>query len=80
VLVLNDLLGMDDGFVPKFVKRFADIGPAITGAVGTYVSEVKARSFPDDAHSYHSSAVRLVPVADDQEEHHDEAAAFGAPV
>jgi len=80
VLVLTDLLGMDDGFVPKFVKRFADLGQAITGAVGTYVSEVKARSFPDDAHSYHSSAVRLVPVADEQEERHDEAAAFGAPV
>lgn len=80
VLVLTDLLGMDDGFVPKFVKRFADIGGAITGAVGSYVSEVKARSFPDDAHAYHSSAVRLVPVADEQEEHHDEAAAFGAPV
>jgi 3-methyl-2-oxobutanoate hydroxymethyltransferase len=80
VLVLNDLLGMDDGFVPKFVKRFAELGQAVTGAVGSYVAEVKARSFPDDAHSYHSSAVRLVPVADEQEEHHDEAASFGAPV
>ncbi|MGB8932540.1 MAG: 3-methyl-2-oxobutanoate hydroxymethyltransferase [Anaeromyxobacteraceae bacterium] len=80
VLVLNDLLGLDDAFVPKFVKRYAEIGQAITGAVGSYVTEVKARSFPDDAHSYHSSAVRLVPMADEQEEHHDEAAAFGAPV
>jgi len=71
---------MDDAFTPKFVKRFAEIGQAITGAVGSYVAEVKARTFPDDAHSFHSSAVRLVPVADEQEEHHDEAAAFGAPV
>jgi len=80
VLVFNDLLGMDDAFTPKFVKRFAEIGQAVTGAVGSYVAEVKARTFPDDAHSFHSSAVRLVPVADEQEEHHDEAAAFGAPV
>jgi 3-methyl-2-oxobutanoate hydroxymethyltransferase len=80
VLVFNDLLGMDDAFTPKFVKHFAEIGQAVTSAVGSYVAEVKARTFPDDAHSFHSSAVRLVPVADEQEEHHDEAAAFGAPV
>jgi 3-methyl-2-oxobutanoate hydroxymethyltransferase len=80
VLVFNDLLGMDDAFIPKFVKRFAELGQAVTGAVGSYVAEVKARTFPDDAHSFHSSAVRLVPVADEQEEQHDEAAAFGAPV
>jgi 3-methyl-2-oxobutanoate hydroxymethyltransferase len=80
VLVLNDLLGMDDGFTPKFVKRYGELGQAVEGAVGGYVAEVKARTFPDDAHAFHSSAVRLVPVADEQEEHHDEGFAFGAPV
>jgi 3-methyl-2-oxobutanoate hydroxymethyltransferase len=80
VLVLNDLLGLDAAFTPKFVKRFAELGAAVAGAVGGYVAEVKARSFPADEHSFHSSAVRLLPVPDEQEEHHDEAAAYGAPV
>src|SRR5690242_4679442 len=70
VLVLNDLLGLDDAFTPKFVKRFAELGASVRGAVSAYVSEVKARSFPGDAHSFHSSAVRLVPVTpeNDREE------------
>lgn len=63
VLVLNDLLGLDDAFQPKFVKRFGEVGAAIRGAVSAYVGEVRARTFPDDAHSFHSQAVRLVPVA-----------------
>jgi 3-methyl-2-oxobutanoate hydroxymethyltransferase len=67
VLVVNDLLGMDDAFVPKFVKRFGEVGAAIRGAVRGYVDEVKANTFPADAHSFHSSAVRLVPVEDPDE-------------
>jgi 3-methyl-2-oxobutanoate hydroxymethyltransferase len=81
VLVLNDLLGLDDAFVPKFVKRFGELGGAVTGAVGAYVSEVKARTFPDDAHSFHSSTVRLVPAdasEDDREE--PSGGVMGAPV
>jgi 3-methyl-2-oxobutanoate hydroxymethyltransferase len=81
VLVLNDLLGLDDTFVPKFVKRFGELGKAVQGAVGAYVSEVKARTFPDDEHSFHSSPVRLVPAEpsdDDREE--PSGGVMGAPV
>ncbi len=80
VLVLTDLLGLDDGWVPKFVKRFAELGPAVKGAVSAYAAEVKARTFPDDAHSFHSSTVRLVPPseADDREE--PQGGVMGAPV
>jgi 3-methyl-2-oxobutanoate hydroxymethyltransferase len=78
VLVLNDLLGMDTSFTPKFVKRFAELGDAVTGAVGQYVAEVKARAFPADEHSFHSSAVRLVPVAEEQPE--EQPGVMGAPV
>ncbi len=79
VLVLNDLLGLDDAFTPKFVKRFAEVGAAVKGAVGAYVGEVKARTFPADVHSFHSSAVRLVPVSpeNDRDESPD---AMGAPI
>ena len=83
VLVLNDLLGLDDAFTPKFVKRFGELGQAVSGAVGAYVGEVKARSFPADAHSFHSSTVRLVPPEvqtgdDDREE--PSGGVMGAPV
>jgi 3-methyl-2-oxobutanoate hydroxymethyltransferase len=81
VLVLTDLLGMDDAFVPKFVKRYAEVGQSVRGAVSAYVGEVKARTFPDDAHSFHSSPVRLVPAAqgeEDREEPHG--GVMGAPV
>ena len=81
VLVLTDLLGMDPSFTPRFVKRFAEVGEAMRGAVAAYVGEVKSRTFPDDAHSFHSSSVRLVPVPqedDDREEPHG--GVMGAPV
>ncbi|WP_242395133.1 3-methyl-2-oxobutanoate hydroxymethyltransferase [Anaeromyxobacter oryzisoli] len=79
VLVLNDLLGLDDAFTPKFVKRFAELGAAVKEAVGAYVGEVKGRTFPADAHSFHTSAVRLVPVRpeNDRDEPPD---AMGAPI
>lgn len=62
VLVLNDLLGLDDRFVPKFVKRFGELGAAVHDAVGAYAAEVRAGTFPSEAHSFHSSGVRLVPA------------------
>src|SRR5512138_3320986 len=82
VLVVNDLIGLDAGFTPKFVKRFAELGEAISGAVGAYVGEVRATTFPDDAHSFHSSSVRLVPVAQQDDDHDEEPSGgvMGAPV
>lgn len=52
VLVVNDMLGMFSDFVPKFVKRFADVGSIMTDAFKKYDEEVKNGSFPDEAHSY----------------------------
>jgi 3-methyl-2-oxobutanoate hydroxymethyltransferase len=68
VLVLNDLLGLDAAFTPRFVKRYAELGVAVTGAVGRYVEEVRSGAFPADEHAFHSSSVRLVPVADEGQE------------
>jgi 3-methyl-2-oxobutanoate hydroxymethyltransferase len=78
VLVLNDLLGLDDAFTPRFVKRFAELGQAVRGAVGSYVAEVKAGAFPTEAHAFHATSVRLVPL--DEEEPDDEPSARVAPV
>ncbi|KFE59783.1 3-methyl-2-oxobutanoate hydroxymethyltransferase [Hyalangium minutum] len=60
VLVCYDLLGMNPDFKPKFVKRYADLHGSITGAASTFFNEVRAGSFPDDDHSFHSKTLRLV--------------------
>ncbi len=80
VLVLNDLLGLDASFAPKFVKRYAEVGGQVSRAVTAYVSEVKAKTFPADQHSFHSSAVRLVPVAENEETHEEPPGVAGVPI
>lgn len=52
VLVYHDLLGLFQDFTPKFVKRYADLGPAVTAAVGAYCREVRAGTFPGPEHSF----------------------------
>jgi 3-methyl-2-oxobutanoate hydroxymethyltransferase len=51
VLVLEDMLGLSPR-VPKFVKRFTELGPSIEAAVAAYASEVRARAFPSADHVY----------------------------
>jgi 3-methyl-2-oxobutanoate hydroxymethyltransferase len=46
VQVLHDVLGLGGDFVPKHAKRYAEVGAAISEAVGRYVSEVRERKFP----------------------------------
>ena len=52
VLVLQDLLGMDNGFRPKFLKTYANLSEIIVGAISDYDSEVKAGDFPAKEHSF----------------------------
>ena len=52
VLVLHDLLGITTGYVPKFVKPFANLKDEITRAVTAYRDEVRAGTFPDAKHTF----------------------------
>ncbi len=52
VLVSYDMLGMDETFKPRFVRRFATLGNTIKDAVGQYVNEVRGGTFPSDAESF----------------------------
>jgi 3-methyl-2-oxobutanoate hydroxymethyltransferase len=52
VLVLHDMLGLNEGFQPKFLKRFAELGKTVRDAVRTYASEVREGRYPDAAHSF----------------------------
>jgi 3-methyl-2-oxobutanoate hydroxymethyltransferase len=51
VLVLEDMLGLSPR-VPKFVKRFGDLGPGIEAAIKSYAEAVRARTFPSPDHVY----------------------------
>ncbi len=51
VLVWHDMLGLNTGHVPKFVKKYSDIGQSITNAIQDYAHEVRARKFPQAKHS-----------------------------
>ncbi len=53
VLVCNDLLGFDESFKPRFVKRFASLEAQMQQAMADYVAEVRAGTFPASAHSFH---------------------------
>jgi 3-methyl-2-oxobutanoate hydroxymethyltransferase len=51
ILVLEDMLGLTPR-VPKFVKRYGDLGPGIEKAVADYAMEVRSRAFPSANHTY----------------------------
>ncbi len=52
VLVTPDLLGLIEQFHPKFVRRYAELGPAIREAAAAYVADVAEGRFPDEAESF----------------------------
>ncbi|HEY7163871.1 MAG TPA: 3-methyl-2-oxobutanoate hydroxymethyltransferase [Candidatus Binatia bacterium] len=52
VLVIHDMLGIFDDFTPKFVKRYADVKGVITGAVQSFITEVREQKFPTEEHSF----------------------------
>ena len=52
VLVINDMLGMNEGFNPKFLKKYADAGRIIRDAVNEYSGEVKGGVFPGEGNIF----------------------------
>jgi len=52
VLVYADMLGLTQGFSPKFLRRYADLNTIIKEAVGNYTRDVKTSCFPNDSESY----------------------------
>ena len=51
ILVLEDMLGLSPR-VPKFVRRYGELGPGIEAAIRAYASDVRSRSFPGPEHVY----------------------------
>ncbi|HUF34647.1 MAG TPA: 3-methyl-2-oxobutanoate hydroxymethyltransferase [Gemmatimonadales bacterium] len=52
VLVLHDMLGLNDAFAPKFLKRYADLAERVRGAAREFAEEVRAGDYPGREHSF----------------------------
>lgn len=52
ILVLHDMLGINDRFLPKFVKKYADLAAEAKKGLAAYADEVRQGSFPSDAYEY----------------------------
>src|SRR5919106_2309739 len=58
VLVWHDLLGINEGRAPKFVKRYANVAGEIRSGVGQYAAEVRSGTYPAEEHTY--------PISDEE--------------
>jgi 3-methyl-2-oxobutanoate hydroxymethyltransferase len=58
VLVWHDLLGINEGRMAKFVKRYANVAEEIRGGLRTFADEVRAREYPGEEHTY--------PISDEE--------------
>lgn len=52
VLVMHDMLGINQGFSPRFLRRYADLAGIMTEAVQNYIGDVKSGDFPNESESY----------------------------
>ena len=52
VLVMHDMLGINQDFSPRFLRRYADLHTVITDAVQAYIGDIKTRDFPNEKEQY----------------------------
>ena len=62
VLVFNDLLGMNEGRVPRFVKRYASLNAEMIAAVRQWADDVRTRRYPGPEHTYAIEPAELEAV------------------
>jgi 3-methyl-2-oxobutanoate hydroxymethyltransferase len=62
VLVYHDLLGLSEGHLPRFVKRYANLSREIRDALEAYASEVRSGAFPSEEYSYAMPAEELAAL------------------
>jgi 3-methyl-2-oxobutanoate hydroxymethyltransferase len=52
VLVIHDMLGINDGFKPRFLRQYANLFEQMNGAIKNYIGDVKSKSFPNEQEQY----------------------------
>ena len=65
VLVYHDLLGLTEGHLPRFVKRYANLSREIRDALEAYAAEVRSGAFPGEEHTYEMPAEELAEFEGD---------------
>ena len=86
VLVVYDLLGLYPDFVPKFVKRYAELGQTSIEAIARYREEVRSGAFPEEAHTFHADEelfaprLEVVPEAREVDDDDGVEGLYGIPV
>jgi 3-methyl-2-oxobutanoate hydroxymethyltransferase len=65
ILVTDDLLGLFSEFTPRFVKRYAELGPLIADAAAAYAADVRARRFPEPGHCFGAKVASKTAGAQD---------------
>lgn len=60
VLVVHDMLGLNQEFLPKFVRKYADLGTDVANAVSEYILDVKNSDFPSAAESYENPIREII--------------------
>jgi 3-methyl-2-oxobutanoate hydroxymethyltransferase len=66
VLVFHDVLGLQDGIRPKFVRRYASLKADGTAALATFAAEVRSGAFPSEEETYHLPAATAAALADEE--------------
>ena len=69
VLVYHDLLGLTEGHLPRFVKRYASLSREIRDALEAYAHDVRAGTFPSDEHTYEMYADEFELFAQATQQH-----------
>lgn len=77
VLVYHDLLGLTEGHLPRFVKRYANLSREIRDALEAYAADVRQGSFPDAEHTYEMAHEELEAFSDDNAGSYDATATDG---
>ena len=49
---MHDMLGINQDFSPRFLRRYADLNTVMTGAVQAYISDIKTQDFPNEKEQY----------------------------
>ena len=73
VLVWHDILGLYEGRVARFVKRYAEIGDAIRTALTEFAADVRERRFPEEQHTYAMPEDELALFEAAASDHHEHA-------
>ena len=69
VLVWTDLAGLDSGFAPRFVRRYANLGETMHDAFAAFAAEVRAGAYPAPEHTYPMKADTAAALRRRLEEH-----------